>query len=66
MISYANHEFAYDSERDFSDDVAEETAPRKKDYSRNRSYKTARSRPKRRSNQPGCGISARRNRRYSA
>lgn len=63
MIHYANQPIAYDADRSDEDDFAD--AGRKKDYSRGRSYRPSRRRSRRKSNQPGCGIAGRRNRRFA-
>lgn len=63
MINYASQTIAYDADRATDEDF--EDLGRKKDHSRGRSYRPSRRRSRRKSNQPGCGIAGRRNRRFA-
>ena len=65
IMQYRDHEFQYDSENEnLGSDTAREQTNRKQ-YRQKRSSQTARRKAPKSSTQPGCGIGARRNRRWS-
>lgn len=59
MINYSSHTIEYQHEEHAEQDVSHS---RRRSYARGRSFKEMRKRSRRKNN-PGCGISARRNRR---
>lgn len=66
MMSYANQDFAYESDYSHeSEELGEEGQDRKKNYARGRSFKEARRKSRRKSTDTSCGIGARRNKRFS-
>jgi len=64
MMTYANHGFTQDSDREFIDTHEEQASVRRKDYSRGRATRSQRRRSRRASSHPGPGIGGRRNRRF--
>ncbi|WP_145282412.1 hypothetical protein [Pirellulimonas nuda] len=64
MIDYSNTDFSYEADRAGFRNEREE--PSRTSYSRSRATSSARRTPRRRSpKSPGCGIGARRNRRWA-
>ena len=64
MMSYSNHGFTQDSDRELLDANEGDSLGRKKNYSRGRATRPQRRRSRRSSSHPGPGIGGRRNRRF--